>query len=309
MKPSRGSEKASTQRPKSSAWGRKRGQEKPSQDAGPSKKAVKEDQQKGSEPQKGQPKRRGKVKGQEKWKLLPKTSITALGSMLDLSALSVLTMRKKDKEEFQRYLNLLKDRFLASCVDLKVPPRKQGDIIQGFCLCQAESKKNTVGKKTLQTLEGEVNAIVKTLEEMEMRMKKLEQNRLRLRAQLEEEEERIQEILQRSEQGVLNLPPFPPQTAPELPLQEQMAGMVKDPSTAAHLAGMLHCSLETQELRAFLELAHLQADQLLLTSSHRWPSVATWDVDSDVLWGPKQKETSNSRHPPLHHSHRHRYYC
>ncbi|KAG7467562.1 hypothetical protein MATL_G00155080 [Megalops atlanticus] len=288
MKPSRGSGRASAQGPKSSAWGRKRGQEKPSQDAGPSKKAVKKDQQIGSEPQKGQPKGivdhgavAGKVKGQEKWKLLPKTSITALDSMLDLSALSVLTLRKKDKEEFQRYLNLLKDRFLASCVELKVPPRKQGDIVQGSCLYQAESKKNTVGKKTLQVLEGKVNSIVKMLEQMDVRMKKLELDRLRLRAQLEEEEERVQEILQRSEQGVLNLPPFPPQTAPELSLQEQMAGMVKDPSTAACLAGMLHCSQEAQELWAFLELAHLQTDQLLLTSSHKWPSVATWDVDSD----------------------------
>ncbi|KAJ8350963.1 hypothetical protein SKAU_G00260930 [Synaphobranchus kaupii] len=272
MKPSRASERASTRGPKMSG---KRRQKRLSQDPGPSRETCETQKQ----PQKrlgkgGENGAARKVKGQEKWKLLPKTSITALESILDLSILSVLTMRGKGKDEYQRHLNQLKDRFLASCAQLKVPPRKQGDMLQVSRLHQAESKKKTVGQRTLQALEDEVRTVVGALEQMEVKMDSLEQEIRTLRRKLEDEEESAQEILQLSENGVLNLPALPPQVTRELPLQDRM---VKDLDAAA-LASALHSSAEVREVRAFLELAHEQADQLLLNT--QGPSAFTGPEDS-----------------------------
>ncbi|KAJ8255686.1 hypothetical protein COCON_G00195500 [Conger conger] len=258
MKPTRGSERASTKGPKTS---RKRGQ-KGSQDGGPSRKKTQTQQQ-------CQKKRVGndaarKVKGQEKWTLLPKTSITALESILDLSILSALTMRRKDKDQSQSHLNQMKDRFLASCAQLKVPPRnrKVGGMLQVSRLHQAESKKTAVGRRTLQALEDEVGSVVGALEQIEGRMENLDEETRILRRKLEDEEEGAQEILQLSGRGVLNLPALPPHVTRELPLQERM---VKDPDVAARLASVLQSSGEVRDVMAFLELAHKQADLLLNT--------------------------------------------
>ncbi|XP_035248867.1 centromere protein Q [Anguilla anguilla] len=267
MKPSRGSKRASTRGPV--AGSRKQGPKRSAQDGGPSKKK--------SETQKQPRKKRvgndaaRKVKGQEKWTLLPKISITALKNILDLSILPVLTMRRKDKDESQRHLNQLKDRFLASCAQLKVPPRprKQGDMLQVSRLYLAERKKKAVGQRSLKALEDEVSAVVGALEEIEVKMDSLEQETRTLRGKLEDEEERAQEILQLSEQGVLNLPALPPQVTRELPLQERM---LKDPEVAARLATALHSSAELRDMKAFLELAHGQADQLLLKTQGASPS-------------------------------------
>ncbi|XP_064167758.1 centromere protein Q [Anguilla rostrata] len=267
MKPSRGSKRASTRGPV--AGSRKQGPKRPAQDGGPSKKK--------SETQKQPRKKRvgndaaRKVKGQEKWTLLPKISITALKNILDLSILPVLTMRRKDKDESQRHLNQLKDRFLASCAQLKVPPRprKQGDMLQVSRLYLAERKKKAVGQRCLKALEDEVSAVVGALEEIEVKMDSLEQETRTLRGKLEDEEERAQEILQLSEQGVLNLPALPRQVTRELPLQERM---LKDPEVAARLATALHSSAELRDMKAFLELAHGQADQLLLKTRGASPS-------------------------------------
>ncbi|KAJ8253219.1 hypothetical protein GJAV_G00210410 [Gymnothorax javanicus] len=266
MKTSRGSARASTRGPKT---GGQRSRKRPAEEGGPRKQEA-EAQPK---PQKQRAEHAvRKVKGQEKWKPLPKTSITALGNILDLSILSAITMKGKDKEESQRHLNQLKDRFLASCAQLKVPPRarKLGDMHQVSRMFRAESKKKTAGTRTLRALEDEVSTVVGALEQMEGKMESLEQEIRTLRGKLEDEEDNAQEILQMSEKAVLNLPPLPPQVTRELPLQEQM---VKDPEVAARLASAVHGSAPLQEMRAFLELAHKQADWLLLSTSGPSPSV------------------------------------
>ncbi|KAI1899710.1 hypothetical protein AGOR_G00064570 [Albula goreensis] len=284
MKLARASGRASTKGPKSAAQGRKKGQERPSQDSGSTSTTAHEGKRKRRGETQQDPQKRSvekaparKVKGQEKWKLLPKSSITFLESILDLSILSVVTMRRKDKGEFQKHLNQLKNRFLARCTELRVPPRKQGDVLLVSRLHQAETKKSSVGRKILQTVEGEVSSVVSTLEQMEVRMESLEQEIRTLRAQLDDEEERAQELLQLPERGVLNLPALPPHTAQDLPLQEWMVSKVKDPNTAARLVGAMLSSSEVRDVRAFLELAHQQTEHLLLKPPQPSPALVPED--------------------------------
>ncbi|KAL4609180.1 centromere protein Q [Arapaima gigas] len=203
-----------------------------------------------------------KAKGRDKWKPLPKESITALENMLSLSVLSVLTMKRKDKEECQKHLNIVKDRFMARCAQLVTPPRKLWNPKQDSRLHQEERKKAEVGRRSLEALEAEVSATLQRLEHTEARLDSLEQEGRILRNKMEQQEER-ESIQQATDQGVLHLPQLPAGRVQERPLQERLADMVPDCSAAASLARALHGSAEVQEVLVFLEQAHERADALL----------------------------------------------
>lgn len=177
--------------------------------------------------------------------------------MLNVSVLSVLMLKSKDKDESQKHLNLIKNQFLAQCAQLSVPPRKYGDIIQVSHQFKTESRKSEQGKKTLETLEGNLSSIVGTLEEIEEKMDSLEKKCRTMRSQLEEEEENAQEFLQLTKQTVLGLPVLPPCPANELSLQEHMMKMVPDPSAVVRA---LQTDPVVEDVKAFLTLAHKQVD-------------------------------------------------
>ncbi|XP_018603209.1 centromere protein Q [Scleropages formosus] len=205
------------------------------------------------------------VRGRKTWKRLSEESVAALESMLTVSVLSVLTMKRKDREECQRHLNVLKDRFMANCANLVAPPRKPGSLQQSSRLHQEESRKSETGRRSLEALEAEVGAVLQLLEHTEGRLETLEQESKSLRSKLEqqEEQESVQQVLRQADQGVLHLPQLPAGSGQERPLQEQMANMVPEPGAAACLGRALCGSAEVQEVLLFLERGHEQADRLL----------------------------------------------
>ncbi|XP_051993558.1 centromere protein Q [Xyrauchen texanus] len=255
MKPARGSGRSSTRGPRGAA---ERKTDKRSQK---SKTSVE-----GSHPEQSKKNSvmAGKIKNQSKWKPMTKSSILTLDNMLDLSILSVLTLRRKDKEESQKHLNLLKDQFLAKCAQLSVPPRKHGDILQVSNQFKAESKKAEQGKKTLKSLEENLAPMVSSLEEMEGKMDSLEEKCRMMRSKLEENEENAPEFLQLSEQTVLRLPALPSRPANEPTLQEQLMKMVPNPSAVVKA---LQMSTVDGNVRAYLELAHKQVAAVQMANS------------------------------------------
>ncbi|XP_056587790.1 centromere protein Q isoform X2 [Triplophysa dalaica] len=244
MKTSRGSGRASTKGPRGTAE-RKTNKSKPST----------------ADSHRGQSQKNGAVarntKSQQSWKPLSKSSLLALDNMLGLSFLSVLTLKNKEKDESQKHLNLLKNQFLAQCAQLSVPPRKYGDIINVSHQFKAESKKSEQGKKTLEALEENMRSIVGTLEEMEVKMDRLEEKCRIFRSRIEEEEENAQEILQLPKQTVLRLPALPPRPVNEPSLQEHMMKMVPNPSAVVKA---LQTDPVVEDVRTFLTLAHKQVD-------------------------------------------------
>ncbi|XP_064872326.1 centromere protein Q isoform X3 [Oncorhynchus nerka] len=162
MKPVRGSERASSKAPK----GKKTG-EKPNKPGIKTRqrRVSREEPQPGTssqipqpKPQKKKKKKGGtvasprKLKGQEKWKPLTKASITALDNILGLSILSVLAGRRTNKEESQKHLNIVKNRFLSKLAQLSVPIQKQEMMSHSSRQHQEETRKSAVGKKILNKL-------------------------------------------------------------------------------------------------------------------------------------------------------------
>ncbi|KAM4630137.1 centromere protein Q isoform 2-T2 [Polymixia lowei] len=206
-----------------------------------------------------------KVRGQETWKPMTRSSITAVENILDLSILSTLSFKRTEKEETQKHLNILKKRFLAQCAQLKVPIQRQRDFEQSSRQHREETNKSLVGKKTLSSLEEDLRAVVSTLEKTEEQTASLDCRCSKLREQLEEEEEKAKEILQMSEQGVLSLPALPLRNNNEATLQHRMTRMVpnaESEATVCRLGKVLQNSAPIKDAQMLLVRAHKYVDQL-----------------------------------------------
>ncbi|XP_068170260.1 centromere protein Q [Antennarius striatus] len=267
MEPLRGSNRTATKTPalknkkKPAALGKTEETEHPnSYDNNLRKKHPKAGQKRKAESSSSVPKR---AKGQENWMLIPRSSITLLENIMDWSILATLALKRKGKNESQEHLNIIKNRFLAQCAQLKVPAQTQRYVEPSSHRHQEETKNSAVGQTTLSNLTGDLRAVVSALERIEEQTEALQHTCTMLKNQVEEEEKNAEEILQISEQSVLHLPSLCPQKE-DITLEAQMQNLTPDSvaeTTARELGEILQGSQAIRDARALLLEAHKHADR------------------------------------------------
>ncbi|KAI4830629.1 hypothetical protein KUCAC02_002248 [Chaenocephalus aceratus] len=251
MKPVRGSNQAATKTPnmKKNKKPDQRTEQKSAENQDP-KPSGKSTQPKAAKKRKAEvsPSVPHKVKGEEKWRSMPASSIIALENMMDLSILETIALRRKEKKESREHLNIIKSRFLAKCAELKVPVQKQNKCFSQSH--QEEAKKSGVGKKTLSTMEENLRSVVRALEKTEEQADSLQNT--------------SKEIQQIAEQANLNLPSLPSQKD-ESTLEARLRKIIPESdseATARKLGEILQESETTEGTQALLLQAQRQANQL-----------------------------------------------
>ncbi|KAF7659459.1 hypothetical protein LDENG_00297310 [Lucifuga dentata] len=263
MKPKRGSNRASSKVPNAKSK-EKTEQTTRKQMTEPQDQESRANKNKSSQLKSAQKTKAPNKRSQESWSLMSRSSMVALDNILDLSILSTLALRHTSKKDIQEHLNTIKKGFLAECARLKVPVRKQREPEPSFQHRQEETNKSLAAKKTLSCLKENLSSVVSVLEQTEEHIASLQQNCNKLREKLEDEEEKAKELLQLSEQSVLNLPP-PPPLKDEETLEARIRNIVSDMDAevvAKKLGEILQSSEVTQDKQAVLVHANKYAEQL-----------------------------------------------
>ncbi|XP_071404299.1 centromere protein Q isoform X2 [Pithys albifrons albifrons] len=180
----------------------------------------------------------------ESWQTLPETSRRFLETVVDSVVLSVLCQQRKEKDDVQKHLNVLKQRMLRAFKTLKVPPGKLGSLKNIPSLQMAERQMLEANEEFLAKLQEEITEAEQSVERTEETVQQLQYKIQVLKNQLEEDERKARKIFQENGSGALHLPELPKHSLQAPTLQEEILktknqkGLLKDMNTIQQSADL-----------------------------------------------------------------------
>ncbi|NXU93265.1 CENPQ protein, partial [Xiphorhynchus elegans] len=197
----------------------------------------------------------------ESWQTLSESSRQFLETVVDSVVLSVLCQQRKEKDDVQKHLNVLKTRVLRVLKTLKVPPGKLGSLKNIPSLQMAERQMLEANEESLAQLEEEITEAERSAERNEETVQQLQYKIRVLKNELEKDEKEARKVFQENGSGALHLPELPKHSFQAPVLHEEILktknqeGLLKDMNT-------IQQSTDLKNLLTLIEKTYEKVDLL-----------------------------------------------
>uniref|UniRef100_A0A8D2JG31 Centromere protein Q n=1 Tax=Sciurus vulgaris TaxID=55149 RepID=A0A8D2JG31_SCIVU len=199
-------------------------------------------------------------KKRKTWQSLSKNVRQHLQTMIESVIIAILSNNIKEKEQIQYHLNYLKIRLLQLCETMKVPPRKLKYLTNVSNLLKMEKAQARANEEGLALLQEEIDKIVETTKSMTGNIQRLK-NKIQIEAhEVEEEEEKVKQMLQMDCSGVLSLPELSQNSLKAPTLQKEILTIIPNQNALLKDLDVLQSSSQMKNLSMFIEEAYKKLD-------------------------------------------------
>nr|XP_020026249.1 centromere protein Q [Castor canadensis] len=196
------------------------------------------------------------------WQPLSKNIRAHLQTMMEPVIITILSNSSKEKEQIQYHLNSLKKRLLQQCETLKVPPRKLNSLANVSNLLNMERAQARANEEGLTLLQEEIDKIIENAELVTGNIQSLKNKIQILAHEVEEEEEKMKQVLQIDSNGVLCLPKLSQKSLKAPMLQEEILTLIPNQNALLKDLDVLHNSSQMENMSRFIEEAYKKLDAL-----------------------------------------------
>ncbi|XP_012576149.1 PREDICTED: centromere protein Q [Condylura cristata] len=194
------------------------------------------------------------------WQPLPKSSRELLQTMMEPIIIEILSKHRKEHDQIHYHLHDLKKRLLHQCDTLQVPPKTIKDLTNVSNLLKMERTQNRANEEGLALLQEEIDKIVETIESMTGSIQSLQNKIQILTSQVEEEEEKLKQVLQIGNTGELSLPRLSQKSLKVPTLQEEILTLIPNKNALLKDLDVLHNSPQMKNMLIFFEETYKRLD-------------------------------------------------
>ncbi|XP_036104450.1 centromere protein Q isoform X1 [Molossus molossus] len=194
------------------------------------------------------------------WQPLSKNSRKHLQTMMETIIIAILSNKGRENEQIQYHLNCLKKRLLQLCETLKVPPPKLKDLTNVSGLLKKERIRHRANEEGLALLQEQLDKIVETTESVTGNIQSLKNKIQILTSEVEEEEEKVKQIVQIDSSGVLCVPELSQKSLKAPTLQKEILEQIPNQNALLKDFEVLRNSPQTKNMLTFIEEAYRRLD-------------------------------------------------
>ncbi|XP_054554831.1 centromere protein Q [Talpa occidentalis] len=197
------------------------------------------------------------------WQPFPKSTREHLQTMMEPVIIEILSTHSKTHDQIHYHLNCLKTRLLQLCETLQVPPQKVKDLTNVSNLLKMERTQHKANEEGLALLQEEIDKIVETIESMTGSIESLKNKIEILTSQVEEEEEKLKQVLQIDSKGELSLPELSQKSLKAPTLQEEILALIPNKNALLNDLDVLHNSSQMKNMFIFFEETYKRLDEIV----------------------------------------------